>query len=115
MNRFAVLALCAPLIAAVPLACGETRTLAGGYAALDKHDPRAIQAKAMIQRTFADTRMRLGEIQEAQAQVVAGTNIKLVCNVTGDGEEPSVWEFVIWHKLDDSWRLTSAVRISPLI
>jgi len=111
--RFA--SLCFPILAALSLQCGQAQPVAGGYAQVDGKGPVADQARKMVQRYFSDARLRIVEVQEAYTQVVAGTNIKLVCRVLAAGEEDSVWEFVIWHKLDDSWRLTSAVRVSPLI
>jgi hypothetical protein len=123
MNRFAVLALYAPLFTTAALAARETQTqartqtLVGGYSPADLRSPLVLKARAKIQKYFQDRHHHLMEIQEAATQVVAGTNIKLVCKVTATGEPPSVWEYVIWQKLgdQDEWVLMSAIRVSPTI
>jgi len=51
-------------------------------------------------------------VRKAGTQVVAGTNVKLVCRVTGEGA-PARWEFVAWHRLEGTWELISARRLGP--
>jgi hypothetical protein len=105
MNRYAVLALTAPVLAA-----GGTMTpvLVGGYQPAAVDSPMALEARAFIQKHLAI--LRLDRIQEAYTQVVAGTKVKLVCQVSGEGA-PSRWEFVAWRKLDGTWELQSARRV----
>jgi hypothetical protein len=45
---------------------------------------------------------------------VAGMNYKLVCRVAGS-DGAGTWEFVVWHRLDDTWKLTSArhLEVAP--
>ncbi len=109
MNRFTILALALPLLGAGASlnAQGPPRRV-GGYQAAALDAPLVVQARAFIQKHLAI--LRLEEIQEASTQVVAGTNVKLVCKVSGEGE-PARWEFVAWHKLDGAWLLHSARRL----
>jgi hypothetical protein len=113
MRQFALLALAAPFLF-VSCSMVSAGSMAGGYAAIDPGSELAGQAKATIQAYFSPAKMRLEEVLQASSQVVAGTNVKLRCKVTGD-VEPAVWEFVVWHKLDGSWRLTAATKLQPLI
>ena len=103
-------ALMAPGAAAkaTPAAQTDPGPVVGGYRSLDLESPSALEARAAIQKYFVS--LRLGAIQEAYLQVVAGTNIKLVCLVDGE-ERPAAWEFVVWHRLDDRWELTSARKL----
>jgi hypothetical protein len=113
MRPFPLLALAAPFLL-ISCSLVSAQPVAGGYAAIDPASDVALQARANIQGYFSLSQMRLEDILQAATQVVAGTNVKLRCKVTGD-VEPAVWEFVIWHKLDGSWRLTAATKVEPLI
>jgi hypothetical protein len=109
MNRFAILALYSPLLAAAGCMAPQPEPrLVGGYQAAALDAPLVLEAQAFIQKHFAF--LRLEAIQEAYTQVVAGTNVKLVCRVAGEGE-PSQWEFVAWRKLNGTWELQSARRV----
>jgi hypothetical protein len=77
----------------------------GAYRPVDPASPEVQEARAAIQKQF--TVLRIGSVTEAFVQVVAGLNYKLVCQVTED-DGASTWEFVIWHKLDRTWKLTAA-------
>ena len=83
--------------------------VAGGYRSVDQASPQVLEARAAIQKYFVT--LRLGQVQEAFLQVVAGTNTKLVCVVDDGFDTPQPWEFVVWHRLDDRWQLTSARRL----
>lgn len=80
----------------------------GSYRPVDPASPEVQAAKAEVQKHF--TNLQILSVSEAYAQVVAGMNFKLVCKVVQDGDA-STWEFVVWHKLDDTWELTSARRL----
>jgi hypothetical protein len=101
------MALCVPVLAAGAAAQDAPR-LVGGYQAAALDAPLVLQARAFIQKHLA--LLRLEEVQEAYTQVVAGTNVKLVCQVTGEGD-PARWEFVAWRKLDGTWLLQSARKL----
>ena len=92
-------ALMAPGAAAkaTPAAQTDPGPVVGGYRSLDLESPSALEARAAIQKYFVS--LRLGAIQEAYLQVVAGE------------ERPAAWEFVVWHRLDDRWELTSARKL----
>ena len=52
---------------------------------------------------------QLQVVQSAAIQVVAGMNVKLVAKViTTSGAVGFPWEFVIYHKLDDTWECTTS-------
>jgi hypothetical protein len=93
-------------------ACVGARSagLVGAYTVARIDAPLVLQAREAIQKHFSI--LRLGEVLEASTQVVAGTQVKLVCQVTGEAE-PSRWQFVIWQKLDQTWQLQSCARVSP--
>jgi len=92
-----------------PLLAGTGGGLMGGYRPVPLDAPPVLEARAFVQTHFA--RLRLGEVRKAGTQVVAGTNVKLVCRVTGEGA-PARWEFVAWSRLDGTWELISARRLS---
>ena len=108
MNRYAVMALYTPFLVAGSPDAQAAPPLVGGYRAAALDAPLVLEAKAFIQQHFA--LLRLDRIHEAATQVVAGTNVKLVCLVSGEGD-PTQWEFVAWRKLDGSWRLQSARKV----
>jgi hypothetical protein len=54
--------------------------------------------------------MTVRKVEQAAAQVVAGMNYRLVCQVQR-GDAMSTWEFIIWSKLDGTWELTSARKL----
>jgi len=111
MNRFAVLALYAPLLTgALPME-GHARRLVGGYAPAGVDDALVREARTEIQRYFVPELQRLAEIRQASTQVVAGLNVKLLCQVTSADRGPSLWEFVAWRRLDGAWQLISATRV----
>ncbi|WP_306599924.1 hypothetical protein [Geothrix sp. 21YS21S-2] len=93
-----------------PLLAGTGGGLMGGYRPAPLDAPPVLEARTFVQTHFA--RLRLGEVRKAGTQVVAGTNVKLVCRVTGEGA-PARWEFVAWRRLDGTWELISARRLSP--
>jgi hypothetical protein len=80
----------------------------GSYRPVDPASPEVQTAKAEVQKHF--TNLRIQSVSEAYAQVVAGMNFKLVCKVLEDDAD-STWEFVVWRKLDGTWKLTSAQRV----
>ena len=82
--------------------------LAGGFRPLKGDDPLARDAKAAVQAYFASS-FKLDAILAAEVQVVAGANFRLTCQVQ-EPDGPGTWRFVIWRRLDGTWRLTSARR-----
>jgi len=81
--------------------------LVGAFKALAVDQQLVKDAKAAIQSYF--TSLKLETVLEAEVQVVAGSNFRLTCEV----REPvgaGIWRFVIWRRLDGTWRLTSARR-----
>lgn len=89
-------------------ASAQTPPMPGGYQPRDVADADVQEARAAIQEQLAS--MRIEEVQAAYVQVVAGLNFKLICRVSGD-DGPSTWQFVIWRRLDGTWRLTEARRL----
>jgi hypothetical protein len=111
MNRFAVLALYAPLLTGTVPMEDHGHRLVGGYARASIDDALVREARAEIQRYFVPEFQRLEEIRQASTQVVAGLNVKLLCQVTSADRDPSLWEFVVWRRLDGTWQLISATRV----
>ena len=109
MNRTAIAALSVSLLAAASSMGAQSAGLVGAYQIARVDAPLVLQARKAIQRHFR--LLRLGQVLEAYTQVVAGTNVKLVCKVKGEAQE-SQWEFVVWHKLDNSWQFQSCARVS---
>jgi len=97
------------LALALPLGASPgAQPRAGAYRQVDPASPEVQEARAEVQKNF--TSLRIQAVSEAYAQVVAGMNYKLVCRVLEDGGS-GTWEFVIWRKLDGTWKLTSARRL----
>ena len=112
MNRYVLAALlCSNFFnsaqAQLPVAA-EQRVLVGAYSPAPLDLPLVQETKAYVQKHLAA--MTLGELREAYTQVVAGVNIKVVCNVTAD-DGNSTWEFVVYQSLDGKRHLYSANRI----
>jgi len=82
--------------------------LVGGYRPAPLDLDLVQETKAYIQKHLAA--MTLGELKEAYTQVVAGVNVKIVCNVTAD-DGASTWEFVVYRSLDGQRHLYSANRM----
>ena len=89
-----------------PAPAGPPR-LVGGFKPLEVDQPLVKDAKAAIQSYFAS--LKLEAVLAAEVQVVAGTNFRMICQVQ-EPDGPATWRFVIWHRLDGKWRLTSARR-----
>jgi hypothetical protein len=83
--------------------------MTGAYQLAEADRTDVQQAREAVQKHFAT--LRIEEVREAWIQVVAGTNYRLVCRVS-ESDGPSTWEFIIWHRLDDTWRLESAKRVT---
>jgi hypothetical protein len=84
----------------------------GGYQQVDSQAATVQEARATAQKALSG--ISIEAVLEAYQQVVAGMNYKLVCRVAGpDGA--GTWEFVVWHRLDDTWKLTSArhLEVAP--
>ncbi len=111
MNIAYLLLLACPLLAAPPRtpagSAPRARVMPGSYQSVDPDSAEVREARAAIQRQMEC--LPIASVQEAFVQVVAGLNYKLVCRVETDG---NVWEFVVWHRLNDAWELTSAKRLS---
>ena len=82
--------------------------LVGAYSPAPLDAALVQEAKAYVQKHLAA--MSLGEVTEAYTQVVAGVNIKVVCNVSAD-DGPSSWQFVVYQTLDGKYHLYSADRL----
>jgi hypothetical protein len=111
MNRAAIAAITVSLLAAASMRAQPVQNagLVGAYQAARVDEPLVLQARKAIQKHFRI--LRLGKVVEAYTQVVAGTNVKIICTVKGEAE-PSQWEFVVWRKLDQSWQFQSCARVS---
>jgi hypothetical protein len=81
----------------------------GSYSSRSVESADVQDARAAVQKEF--TNLRIETVQEAYVQVVAGVNYKLICRVSA-AEGPATWEFVVWHRLDGHWQLTSANQIA---
>lgn len=116
MNRMVLSAILCPFLclgaqAQTPdagAAPSQTAILYGAYQPISSDNPLVQEA-----RDFAQSRMlsmTFGEVSVAYVQVVAGMNVKLVCNVTEDGQ-PSSWKFVVYKSLDGKWHMGLAERL----
>jgi hypothetical protein len=105
---FLALAPLAQAQEAVPVAVTRPQHRMGAYQVAAKESPFVLEAIACVQRHMP--LLRLDKILEAYTQVVAGINIKLLCNVTTDGEL-SQWEFVVFRNLDGQYHLSLAKRL----
>ena len=104
-------------LAGLPMACAGPGTgnpapagpprLAGGFKSIAVEQPLVQEAKAAIQAYFAT--LRLEAVLAAEVQVVAGTNLRMTCQVR-EPDGLGTWRFAIWRRLDGRWRLTSARR-----
>jgi hypothetical protein len=92
---------------ATPAPRGKTIHV-GGYSPAPTDTPLVTDAKAFLQASLPSWSFR--EVVEAYTQVVAGLNVKLVCDVT-EADGPSQWQFVAFRSLDGRWHLTSAERL----
>lgn len=114
MNTYAFVLLSAALIL-----CGcrsattstttepTARTITGGYTSVDVADTdvRMCAEYAVAQQNPPDS-VRLIAIENAQRQVVAGMNYKLLLNVYRNGNNERV-RVVVWSKLDGTKEVTS--------
>jgi hypothetical protein len=101
-----------PLMAVTPQhpqpSAPASQVMPGGYQLVESDAAEVQTAKATAQNAMSN--LRIEAVLEAYKQVVAGMNYKLICQVSApDGA--ATWEFVIWHQLDDSWKLTSARQL----
>jgi hypothetical protein len=80
----------------------------GAYQSVDVGSAEVLDARTAVQTDLA--RLRIEAIHAAYAQVVAGINFKLVCQVS-DGDGSSTWVFIVWHRLDGQWQFESATRL----
>jgi len=101
-----------PLMAVTPAqtrpAAPASQSVPGGYQSVDSEAATVQEAKAAAQKALAG--LSIEAVLEAYQQVVAGMNYKLVCRVVETGAADT-WEFVVWHRLDDTWKLTSARQL----
>lgn len=84
------------------------KDLPGSFRAMDPASGRIKLAAGAIQKELS--LMTVRKVEQAAAQVVAGMNYRLVCQVQR-GDAMSTWEFIIWSKLDGTWELTSARKL----
>jgi len=112
MNWIRLAVVVCPLLAASLPVCAHPAPqnvgMPGGYQATDVDSALVREAKAAVQKNLAT--LRIEAVRDAYVQVVAGLNFKLICEVKGE-DGPTVWEFVIWHRLDDTWQLTGARQL----
>ena len=80
----------------------------GGYQSVDSEAATVQEVKATAQKALSG--ISIEAVLEAYQQVVAGMNYKLVCQVS-EPNGTATWEFIVWHRLDDSWKLTSARQL----
>ena len=85
----------------------EMPQMVGGYQASKVDAPVILEAKAFVQKHLAI--LKIESVKEAKIQIVAGTNIKLICRVAEKGDS-GTWEFLVFRKLGGGWRLESARR-----
>lgn len=101
-----------PLMAAPPAHTRPTapasQAMPGGYQSVDREAAPVQEAKATVQKELSA--LSIEAVLEAYQQVVAGMNYKLVCRVAEPGGADT-WEFVVWHRLDGTWKLTSARQL----
>lgn len=128
MNRFAVLALAAPLFAAGSLKgadnppaanhppAANTPPMPGGFTEVKElNNPAVLKAQQEIQQYFVDDRFHLAEVKQAWTQVVAGTKLRLRVAVTANGKATAEYEFDVWHTLKDKWLLIRMERVTGLV
>ena len=116
MNKLILAALLCPLFAsgavAQPVAPDSSNAtegpIMGAYAPAATDNPLVQDARAFIQNHLAS--MSLNEVTEAYTQVVAGMNVKLVCEVAGE-DGTATWQFVAYRSLDGRWHWHSATRV----
>ena len=111
VNKYVLAALLCPLVGAsarAQVAQNPGHPITGAYETTPLDTPVVQQAKAFIQNQLPN--LLLGEVSEAYSQVVAGLNLKLIIEATGE-DGPSTWQFVAFRSLDQYWHLTSAHRI----
>ena len=111
LNKYVLAALLCPLVGAsarAQMSQHPSHPITGAYEMTPLDTPVVQQAKGYIQNQMPN--LVLGEVTEAYTQVVAGLNVKLVVEATGE-DGPSTWQFVAFRSLDQRWHLTSAQRI----
>ena len=80
----------------------------GAYAPARLEAPLVQEARTFLQgRLFG---MTLNQVREAYTQVVAGLNVKLVCEVQEE-DGLATWQFVAFRSLDGHWHFHSALRL----
>ena len=81
----------------------------GAYAPAGLEAPMVLEARTFLQGRLPS--MTLNEVREAYTQVVAGLNVKLVCEVEEE-DGPATWQFVAFRSLDGRWHFHSALRLA---
>ena len=81
----------------------------GAYAPASLEAPQVLEARTFLQGRLPN--MTLNELREAYTQVVAGLNVKLVCEVLEE-DGPATWQFVAFRSLDGRWHFHSALRLA---
>jgi hypothetical protein len=80
----------------------------GAYVQVPVNSPQVKEARDFVQSRL--TTFSLGETARAYVQVVAGLNVKLICDVNEEGKTVS-WGFSAFRSLDGQWHLMLAERI----
>lgn len=82
--------------------------LVGAYSKVPLDTPVVKEARDFLQSRLVS--LTLGEVSVAYVQVVAGLNVKLVCDVMEDGQTAS-WKFVAYRSLDGHWHFWLAEHL----
>ena len=70
--------------------------------------PDVQQAIKVVHKYFSF--LRIKHVDNASIQLVEGLLVTLRCRVSGE-DDSGLWEFAVIKRLDNHWRLLSAVKI----
>ncbi len=106
--------LAAPSLAAPPFGSQlvDPQPVAAPPLIVGGYSPMPVR-EALVPARFAAARLprhrRLIGVEQAERQVVAGTNYRLVLRLANAAR----WRVVVWQRLDRTMVLTSATRLAP--
>jgi len=83
----------------------ESGALCGGYTKVSVQDQSVTDTLNYLKENFPA--LKVAEIKEAYAQVVAGLNVKLICQMEGY-QTGELWEIVVFRDLDGEFHFTGA-------
>lgn len=110
MKKLLLVLMCVCILSSICMAqmVSDNKQIPGGYTKIAVTDKEVTDAVSFMKKSFPA--IRIDAVNEAFKQVVAGLNIRLVCNVSAMGGKDT-WEMVIYKDLKGNYFLTGAKSV----